>query len=142
MPVRCEPGRVTRVILDRPERGNALSAEMLQEFFDALGRCASDPEAGCIVLSGEGKHFCAGADVGDVSASAAAGARYGIGFEQLLRTIEDHPIPVIARVHGAALGAGCQLLAACDLSVAADDARIGIPSSRLGLLLDLEKIQR
>jgi len=142
MPVRCEPGRVTRVILDRPERGNALSAEMLQEFFDALGRCASDPEARCIVLSGEGKHFCAGADVGDVSASAAAGARYGIGFEQLLRTIEDHPIPMIARVHGAALGAGCQLLAACDLSVAADDARIGIPSSRLGLLLDLEKIQR
>jgi enoyl-CoA hydratase len=129
-------------VLDRPERGNALSSDMLQEFFDALGRCAADPQARVIVLMGIGKHFCSGADVGDVSASAAAGARYGVGFEQLLRTIEEHPLPVIARVQGAALGAGCQLLAACDLSVAADDARIGIPSSRLGLLLDLEKIQR
>jgi enoyl-CoA hydratase/carnithine racemase len=142
VPVRCESGTVTRIVLDRSERGNALSAEMLQEAFDALGRCAADPGARCIVLSGEGKHFCSGADVGDVSASAAAGARYGVGFEQLLRTIEEHPLPVIARVQGAALGAGCQLLAACDLAVAADDARIGIPSSRLGLLLDLEKIQR
>lgn len=142
MHVRTKPGRVFQIILDRPERGNALSAEMLQLIFDALGAAAADAEARVILLRGEGKHFCAGADVGDVVASAAAGARYGVGFEQLLRAIEDHPLPVVARVQGAALGAGCQLLAACDLAVADEEAQIGIPSAKLGLLLDLEKIQR
>lgn len=140
--VRAEAGRVTTITLSRPDRGNALSSGMLQEIFDALAGAAAQADARCIVLRGEGRHFCAGADVGDVSASASAGIRYGAGFEQLLRTIEEHPLPVIARVHGAALGAGCQLLAACDLAVAAEDAQIGIPSAKLGLLLDLEKIQR
>jgi enoyl-CoA hydratase/carnithine racemase len=139
--VRIEGGEITSITLDRPERGNALSVVMLQALFDALGSLAGS-SARCIVLRGEGKHFCAGADVGDVATSADSGTRYGAGFEQLLRMIEEHPVPVIARVHGAALGAGCQLLAACDLSVAAEDARIGIPSAKLGLLLDLEKIQR
>ncbi|MCA1833812.1 MAG: enoyl-CoA hydratase/isomerase family protein [Actinomycetota bacterium] len=139
--VRVDGGEITTITLDRPDRGNALSTSMLETFFDALGSVAGT-ETRCIVLRGEGKHFCAGADVGDVASSAAGGARYGLGFERLLRTIEEHPIPVVARVHGAALGAGCQLLAACDLSVAATDAQIGIPSAKLGLLLDLEKIQR
>ncbi len=140
--IRVEPGRVTTVTLNRPDRGNALSAEMLQLMFDALGSVSANGDARVVVLRGEGKHFCAGADVTDVSASAASGARYGVGFEQLLRTIEEVPVPVIARVQGAALGAGCQLLAACDLSVAAEDAQIGIPAARLGLVLDLEKTQR
>lgn len=140
--VRTEPGLVTTITLVRPDRGNALSAEMLRLVFDALGAAAADRQVRCVVLRGEGKHFCSGADVSDVAASAVSGLRYGIGFEQLLRTIEEHPVPVVARVQGAALGAGCQLLAACDLAVAAEDARIGIPASKLGLLLDLEKTQR
>ncbi len=140
--VGVESGVVSRLTLNRPGRGNALSAEMLDQIGQALRGLAGDPDARCILLRGEGKHFCAGADLGDVGASAADGARYGTGFEHLLRSIEEHPLPVVAEVQGAALGAGCQLLAACDLVVAAEDAQIGIPSAKLGLLLDLEKIQR
>lgn len=140
--VRVERGEITTITLDRPERRNALSAGMLQQLFEIFEAAATDSAGRCVVLRGDGEHFCAGADVGDVAASAAEGARYGAGFEQLLRIIEEHPLPVVARVHGAALGAGCQLLAACDLAIASEDAQIGIPAAKLGLLLDLEKIQR
>lgn len=140
--VSFDPGRIGLLTLRRPEQRNALSVQMLAAMLDALSRAAGDPDCRVVLLRGEGKHFCAGADFADVAAGAAEGARYGAGFEDVLRAIEEHPLPVIAAVHGAALGAGCQLLAACDLAVAATDARIGIPSARLGLLLDLEKIQR
>lgn len=140
--VRVEPGRVTVVTLNRPERRNALSVEMLAALQEAFSSIGADDEARCVVLRGEGEHFCAGADFSDVAEGAAAGARYGGGFEALLRAIEEHRLPVVCEVRGAALGAGCQLLAAADLSVAARDARIGIPSARIGILLDLEKIQR
>ena len=140
--VKVEPGRVTAVTLNRPERRNALSVEMLAALQEALTAIGSDDDARCILLRGEGDHFCAGADFSDVAAGAAEGARYGGGFETLLRAIEEHRLPVVCEVRGAALGAGCQLLAAADLSVAATDARIGIPSAKIGILLDLEKIQR
>ncbi|MGH2829333.1 MAG: enoyl-CoA hydratase/isomerase family protein [Actinomycetota bacterium] len=137
-----DPGRIATITLRRPERRNALDAAMLASFLSALESTAADEAARCILIQGEGEHFCAGADFGDVAAGAREGARYGAGFEALLRAIEEHPLPVVAKVRGAALGAGCQLLAACDLVVAAGDAVIGVPSARLGLLLDLEKIQR
>ena len=140
--VLVDRGPVAVLTLNRPDRRNALSAEMLQAIFDALDALAADENARCILIRGEGKHFCAGADFSDVAEGAATGARYGAGFEQMLRAIEEHPLPVVAAVEGAALGAGCQLLAATDLAIAAEDARIGIPSARLGILLDLEKIQR
>lgn len=140
--VSFDSGRIGLLTLRRPEQRNALSAQMLVAVHQALARAAADPECRVVLLQGEGKDFCAGADFSDVAAGAAEGARYGAGFEQVLHAIEEHPLPVIANVQGAALGAGCQLLTACDLAVAAQDARIGIPSARLGLLLDLEKIQR
>lgn len=140
--VVVERGHVAVLTLNRPERRNALSGEMLQAIFDGLETLATDREARCLLIRGEGKHFCAGADFSDVAEGAAAGSRYGAGFEQMLRAIEEHPLPVVASVQGAALGAGCQLLAATDLAIAAEDARIGIPSARLGILLDLEKVQR
>lgn len=140
--VVTEPGRVAVVTLNRPDRRNALSVEMLAGLLDALEGVAADPGARCILLRGEGKHFCAGADFGDVAAGAEKGARYGGGFEAFLRALEEHPLPVVCQVQGAALGAGCQVLAAADLAVAATDAQIGIPSAKLGILLDLEKVQR
>ena len=140
--VGLERGTVAVVTLNRPDRRNALNLEMLDALTDALASLSEDGASRCILLRGEGEHFCAGADFGDVAAGAAEGARYGGGFEQLLRAIEEHPLPIVCRVQGAALGAGCQLLAAADLSVAAEDARIGIPSPKLGILLDLEKIER
>ncbi len=142
--VRIEPGRVWRLTLDRPEQRNAVSAAMMEEFLSALGDAAVDPAARAIVLAGAGDHFCAGADVAELlEATGGPGAiEYGRAFEEVLRAIGDHPVPVIARVQGAALGAGCQLAVACDLAVAAEDARIGIPSSRLGLLINVENIER
>ena len=140
--VLLERGRVAVVTLNRPDRRNALSGEMLTELITAFEAVAAEREARCILLRGAGKHFCAGADFSDISAGAEEGARYGGGFEALLRVIEDHRLPVVAQVQGAALGAGCQLLAAADLAIAAEDAQIGIPSPRIGILLDLEKIQR
>jgi enoyl-CoA hydratase/carnithine racemase len=140
--VGIDKGRVAVITLNRPDRRNALSLEMLAALQDAFAEIATDQEARCILLRGEGKHFCAGADFSEVASGATEGARYGGGFETLLRAIEEHRLPVVCQVQGAALGAGCQLLAAADLSVAATDARIGIPSPRIGILLDLEKIQR
>jgi enoyl-CoA hydratase len=135
-------GPVATITLARPEQRNALNGAMLAAFSDALKAVEADPDARCILLRGEGKHFCAGADFGDVTNGAEKGARYGGAFEAMLRGIEEHPLPVVAKVQGAALGAGCQVLAACDLAVAGEDASVGIPSARLGILLDLEKIER
>ena len=140
--VDVDAGPVTVLALNRPDRRNALSAEMLGELLEALETIDKDPAARCVLLRGNGKHFCAGADFSDIAAGAEKGARYGGGFEALLRGIEALRVPVVCEVQGAALGAGCQLLAAADLAVAATDARIGIPSARIGILLDLEKIQR
>lgn len=140
--VLVQRGPVSIVTFNRPEQRNALSEEMIEDILEALRTLADDDAVRCVLLQGEGKHFCAGADFADVSAGAAEGVQYGAGFEGVLRAIEDHPVPIVAKVQGAALGAGCQILAATDLSVAAENAMIGIPSARLGLLLDLEKIGR
>ncbi|MHB8512416.1 MAG: enoyl-CoA hydratase/isomerase family protein [Actinomycetota bacterium] len=138
--ISVERGPVTRITLRRPEQHNALNHQMLSELMEALSTPANEER--CVLLAGEGDSFCAGADFGDVAAGIQQGARYGAAFEDLLIAIEDHSTPVIARVHGHALGAGCQILVACDLSIASEDATIGVPSARLGLLLDLEKIER
>ena len=142
--IRSEPGSIWRVTLDRPEARNALSESMLEELGRALGDAAADPDARVVIISGEGSHFCAGADLGEIDSDSRGpgGARYEGAFEQVLSGIAEHPLPVLAVVQGAALGAGCQITVACDLAVAATDARIGIPSSRLGILINFENVQR
>jgi enoyl-CoA hydratase/carnithine racemase len=140
--VRIEAGAVWRITLDRPEARNAVSSAMLAEMSRALREAAIDPQARVVLLGGTGDHFCAGADLEEVSHAPADGFGYGLGLEAVLAAMADHPLPVIARVQGAALGAGGQLLSACDLVVAADDVRIGIPSSRLGIVIGFESVQR
>ena len=137
-------GRVARLTLTRPERRNAMSLAMIEELAAALADLASHPDVRVAVLAGEGPDFCAGADFADIEAVRTSPdlAGYGRSFEACLAAIEDHPVPVIARVHGAALGAGCQLAVACDLAVAAEDARLGIPAARLGILINFESVQR
>jgi crotonobetainyl-CoA hydratase len=141
--IRSEPGEVWRITLDRPEARNAITAEMLEDLAAALGDAAADPEARVVLLAGEGGHLCAGADFDEVGrAPGADGFGYGRVLEGVLAVLADHPLPVVARVDGAALGAGCQLLVACDLAVAAEDARIGVPSARLGIVIPFESIER
>src|SRR5437870_8221143 len=123
-------GAVAAVALNRPDQRNAASRAMLDELVAALGDLAAESEIRVVVLSGRGPDFCAGADMAELEAArdGPEAVEYGRSFEDALQAIAAHPVPVVARIHGAARGAGCQLAVACDLAVAADDARLGIPS--------------
>ena len=142
--VRTSAGAVWRITLNRPDQRNAVNAQMLGELLRALGDAAADPGARVVVLAGEGRHFCAGADIEELAGAtdSADGIDYGRSLEEVLRTIGEHPLPVLAVVQGGALGAGCQLAVACDLAIAATDATFGIPSARLGVVINFENIQR
>lgn len=125
-------GPVTTIVLNRPERRNALSLDLMNELIATLG----DLPAGCqvVVIAAEGPVFSAGHDLGEMVGREA-------GFYQLLfavctelmETIHRIPQPVIARVHGVATAAGCQLVAACDLAVASDTAAFATPGVKIGL---------
>jgi enoyl-CoA hydratase/carnithine racemase len=142
--VRSDPGRIWRITLNRPDARNAVSSQMLGELSRALGDAAVDPEAHVVLLSGEGPDFCAGADLGELNEAAGgpSGMEYTLPLEEFLTAVVDHPLPVVAVIQGAALGAGCQIAVACDLAIAAIDARLGIPSSRLGVVIGFHNVQR
>ena len=137
---------IVRVVLNRPEQRNAVSTAMLRELVTTLGALAVDQDARVLILSGEGPDFCAGADFAELevarSGRGAGAAEYGGNLEEVLAGIQANPLPVVAQIHGAALGAGCQLAVACDLAVAATDARLAIPSARLGILINYQNIER
>jgi enoyl-CoA hydratase/carnithine racemase len=133
---------VAHVILARPEQRNAVSRAMLAELAAELGNLAAEPGLRAIVLAGDGPDFCAGADFADLTSAGPPDFDFARTFEAALHAIADHPVPVIARIHGAALGAGCQIVVACDLAVAAEDARLGVPSARLGIVVNFENIER
>jgi enoyl-CoA hydratase/carnithine racemase len=137
-------GPVATITLGRPDQRNAISVAMIDELLEHLGRFSVEPEVRVVVLAGDGPDFCAGADLVELEAArtGAETARYGDRFEHLLTAFATHPTPVVAQVQGAALGAGCQLVVACDLAVVAEDARFGIPSARLGILVNFENVQR
>jgi enoyl-CoA hydratase len=129
-------GHVTTVTIDRPARRNALDTDACQALSDQVAQAAASPSR-VIVLAGAGAHFCAGADLTGVHDQAFARA-----LRDLLDTILNVPLPVIAAVQGAALGAGTQLAVACDLRVVAPTARFGIPAAKLGLMVDHWTVQR
>ena len=137
-------GPVARLTLDRPDHRNAVSLAMLEEIRGALGDVAASGEVRCLILGGAGGDFCSGADLGDLlgRSDEGAGLEYARAFEEVLGAVGALPGPVVARIQGAALGAGCQLAVACDLAVAAEDARLGIPSARLGVVINFESIER
>jgi enoyl-CoA hydratase len=123
-------GAVARVVIDRPERRNALDRASLDALLDAL-RVAIDGRVRVLVLSGAGGHFCAGADLTTVEDEGFVAT-----LHELLDGLRTAPFPTIAAVDGAALGAGTQLALACDLRMATPGATFGIPAGRLGLMTD------
>lgn len=131
-------------ILDRPERRNALNAEMC----DALrGYLEAAPDLRAVVIAGEGTAFCAGADIVRRTADHSGLAHgkedsFRPAFELLCDAIENYPAPVIAAVHGPAIGAGTQFAVACDFRVAGPDAVFGVPASKLGIVLSPANITR
>ncbi|MGH9026181.1 MAG: enoyl-CoA hydratase/isomerase family protein [Acidimicrobiia bacterium] len=122
-------GRIGVATIDRPERRNALDGEHCDEL---RARFEAEREVRAVVLTGSGSAFCAGADLGSRFGESAEDT-FRRAFDRMLDEVVDHPAPVIAAVHGPAIGAGCQLAVACDLRVVGPDARFGIPAARLGV---------
>ena len=128
-------GGVLRLTLNRPEARNALSIGLMTALLEALGRAAADPEARIVVIAGAGPAFCAGHDLRELRADPRREAHQRIFAlcSELMLAIVRLPKPVIAEVHGVATAAGCQLVATCDLVVAAEEARFATPGVNIGL---------
>jgi len=132
--------RVATVTMNRPGALNALSDAMLAALEGTLARLEGDPAVRVIVLRGAGKVFCAGHDLKEMQAGRAAADKGAAYFADLfarcgslMQRIPRMPQPVIAQVHGIATAAGCQLVASCDMAVAAADARFGVNGVNIGL---------
>ncbi|WP_436491730.1 enoyl-CoA hydratase-related protein [Actinokineospora sp. HUAS TT18] len=124
--------RVVRITMNRPARRNSLSYDHLAELLSAF-RAAGESDATGVVLAGNGPVFSAGHDFADVAARDLAGVRSLLSLcTDLMRTIQSVPQIVIARVHGLATAAGCQLVATCDLAVAAESAGFALPGGKGG----------
>jgi enoyl-CoA hydratase/carnithine racemase len=133
--LRTDAGGVTTLTLNRPGQFNSLSEELLAEFQDALDTIAGDASVKVVVIAGAGKAFCAGHDLKQMRANQSKDYMQAL-FRQcgrLMTAITRLPTPVIARVHGIATAAGCQLVASCDLAVAADTARFAVSGINVGL---------
>jgi enoyl-CoA hydratase/carnithine racemase len=133
--VRTDADGVTTLTLNRPGQFNSLSEELLTELQVALDAIAGDGSVRVVVIAGAGKAFCAGHDLKQMRAHHSKGYIQTL-FRQcgrMMTTITQLPQPVIARVHGIATAAGCQLVASCDLAVAADTARFAVSGINVGL---------
>lgn len=126
-------GKIAYVTLNRPEKLNALSKELLDDLDDALEEVEKDDSISVVILRGNGRAFCVGYDVGKYSERTVTEDRDTLEAYTLrwLR-VWDFPKPIIAQVHGYALAGGTQLLACCDIVVADKDATFGFPSLPLG----------
>jgi len=129
-----DEGTAARIVLTRPEKRNALSLELMEELIEALLALGGRSEIRAIVLESTGPAFSAGHDLSEmIGRDAAFYDRLFQVCTVMMETIHRVPQPVIAKVHGMATAAGCQLVAACDLAVAAEDARFATPGVRIGL---------
>jgi enoyl-CoA hydratase/carnithine racemase len=128
-------GPIARLTLNDPAHANVLSEAMMAALAEALATAEATAEVNVIVLAAEGRIFCAGHDLGELRADDDA-SRLEAVFARcsaLMMAIADCRAPVIARVQGAAVAAGCQLVASCDLAYAADNARFAVSGVNLGL---------
>lgn len=137
---RHDDAGVTRLTLNSPERLNALSDAMIAELGAALGAIGTDRSVRAVILDANGKAFCAGHDLKEMQAgrkSPDGGAAYFQDlFERcsrLMLSLQEIPQPVIAQVHGVAVAAGCQLVASCDMAVAAEGVKFGVNGVNIGL---------
>ncbi len=128
---------VATIRLNRPDALNALSPDLLDELSDAVSAVAEDQAIKAMVVRGEGRAFCAGADLtffDTAFGNPGEFSSYLKRFNSCLFQLEELPVPVIAVVHGFALAGGLELMLACDLALAADDARIGDQHTNFGLI--------
>lgn len=133
--LRHDAAGVVTLTLNRPRQYNALSRALLAELQTALDRIASERRTQVVIIAGNGPAFCAGHDLKEMRSETDPAFHRAL-FEQCSRvmlTINRLPQPVIARVHGIATAAGCQLVAACDLAVASTEARFATSGINVGL---------
>jgi enoyl-CoA hydratase/carnithine racemase len=132
-------GRVRHLILDRPDKRNAINQPMVLELREAAREAANNHGVHCVVLRGEGAAFSAGIDLFQLG--GLAGTENLRPFRrdciELVNLLEDMTKPVVAQIHGACLGLGAEIALACDLRVMADDVKFGLPETKLGLIPDV-----
>ncbi len=125
---------IVTITMNRPEKRNALSTAMMSDLIDALRAAASRTEVRAVILAGAGPAFSAGHDLQELRGRDLSFYRHEFDMcAELMRVVQAIPQPVIARVHAIATAAGCQLVATCDLAVAAESARFATPGVKIGL---------
>ena len=139
--------RVCTIIFNRPEKRNALTPVMLFQLTELLKSIQEEAEIRCLVFRGAGdKAFTAGYDISaipsDMTPEQAAALKVKSPFQDVLNAVQDFPYPVIAMLNGHAFGAGCDLAMTCDVRIAAENAQIGIPPAKLGIVYQPDGIQR
>ena len=132
--LRTDTAGITTLTLNNPAARNALSTAMLTALEDALSDIAADDTVRVLIIAANGPGFCAGHDLREVRAfDGPARARLFAQCSRFMQRLTTLPVPVIARVHGIATAAGCQLVATCDLALATDTARFAVSGINVGL---------
>jgi enoyl-CoA hydratase len=126
--------RVAILTVNRPDKLNALSDEVIAELGDAISEVRTDDSVGGLIVTGAGRAFVAGADIAELaSQSAAEGKARSERGQRVFRLFETSPKPVVAAVNGFALGGGCELALACHIRIAGEGAQFGQPEVKLGI---------
>ena len=134
MPVLFElRDSIAVITINRPEAKNALNEQVRNSLYEALSRAAGDAAVRGVMITGE-EVFSAGADIQAMAGATAVQVFYRRGLQRLVRLIEEMPKPVMAVISGYALGGGCELALACDIRIAAENAVLGQPEIRLGII--------
>jgi enoyl-CoA hydratase len=131
-------GRLGIIKLNRPHALNALSRELWRDIEAGLREAAADEDVGTMVITGEGRAFCAGADLKEERVEGASHMDFRRGImvaQNITRIIRETDKPVIAAVNGYALGGGCEIALACDIIIASEEAIFGFPETGVGLFL-------
>ncbi|KAF1044217.1 MAG: 4-chlorobenzoyl coenzyme A dehalogenase-1 [Xylophilus sp.] len=131
-------GAIARIVINRPERKNALANDMRQQLTEAFRTADADDEVRAVVLTGTGDTFCAGADVSKMAPRDVKGARNNLqrNAHALIRALYHIEKPVIAAVRGSTVGIGLSMMLACDLAIVSDTARFSCIFARRGLAPD------
>ena len=135
--------RIATITVNRPDKLNALNDALIAELRIAIADARRRPEVGAILLTGAGRAFVAGADIGELAdQSAVEGKKRAERGQQVFRRFETSPKPTLAAINGFALGGGCELAMACHIRIASDAAKFGQPEVKLGIVPGYGATQR
>jgi enoyl-CoA hydratase/carnithine racemase len=133
-------GPVRHVVLNRPEKRNAMSQELLRALGEALRKAAAEQSVHCVVLRGEGPVFSAGVDLGELAESAGQAGRlrpFRNVFLECANLCEEMAKPVVCQIHRTCVGGALEVALGCDLRIASSDAQFGLPEVRFGIIPDV-----